>query len=348
MKNISLNFFGEEISINMPTTLSSLRQEISDKFMFSPSDAAEVVLSYVKDFVKKFIETEQDFANFIANKIGKIDLDISQDSKLYKKNLDTLQKESEEAKKDLELCLKKKEELKKEKHACLKEETAQLKEVEKKIKQLLKEKKKIQKKINQDKKKFHKEEKENNKKISSLKEKLGIKEEKSEKKEKSETPKEKISPKKTVLKTKKVVKLRGKKKEQKEQKEVHTFVTCDGCKMNPLVGKRYKCECCPNFDFCEKCYKNKKEAHGHSFKQVSTDILLKQILDKFSPKHENAEGKPIHHMYSCDGCGMSPIVGNRYKCSVCDNFDYCEKCEAIYKNQHNHQFLKVSKPNMNI
>ena len=31
MKNISLNFFGEKVTINMPTTLASLRKEISDK-----------------------------------------------------------------------------------------------------------------------------------------------------------------------------------------------------------------------------------------------------------------------------------------------------------------------------
>jgi hypothetical protein len=37
----------------MPTSLASLRQAISDKFMFSPSDAAEVVISYVKDLGKK-------------------------------------------------------------------------------------------------------------------------------------------------------------------------------------------------------------------------------------------------------------------------------------------------------
>ena len=61
--------------------------------------------------------------------------------------------------------------------------------------------------------------------------------------------------------------------------------------MSPLVGKRYKCECCPNFDFCEECYKKKKAKHGHSFKQVETNMLLKQILEKFSPKTENKETK---------------------------------------------------------
>jgi len=53
MKNISLDFFGEKVSIQMPTSLASLRQAISEKFMFNPSDAAEVIISYAKDLGKK-------------------------------------------------------------------------------------------------------------------------------------------------------------------------------------------------------------------------------------------------------------------------------------------------------
>ena len=34
-----------------------------------------------------------------------------------------------------------------------------------------------------------------------------------------------------------------------------------------------------------------------------------------------------HTNVACDGCDMSPIVGVRYKCIVCKNFDYCEVCE---------------------
>ena len=92
MKNISLNFFGEEVSINMPTDLASLRQQISEKYMFSPSDAAEIIVSYAKDLGKIIIQTEQDFVKFISDKINKIDLDISQDSKLFQQNLKNLRK----------------------------------------------------------------------------------------------------------------------------------------------------------------------------------------------------------------------------------------------------------------
>lgn len=32
-----------------------------------------------------------------------------------------------------------------------------------------------------------------------------------------------------------------------------TRVQCDGCGANPIVGPRYKCRNCPNYDLCRKC-----------------------------------------------------------------------------------------------
>jgi hypothetical protein len=52
--------------------------------------------------------------------------------------------------------------------------------------------------------------------------------------------------------------------------------------------------------------------------------------------------KPYHGRVSCDGCGVHPIVGTRYKCSVCPDFDFCETCEAT--RDHSHPFLKIKKP----
>ena len=127
MKKISLNFFGEEVSINMPTDLSSLRQQISEKFMFNPSDAAEIVVSYAKDIGKKIIETEQDFVNFISDKINKVYLDISQNSKLYLNNFSTLKKETEDNTKALKEALKKKDEIKKRKEITLKKNVEAIK-----------------------------------------------------------------------------------------------------------------------------------------------------------------------------------------------------------------------------
>ena len=47
---------------------------------------------------------------------------------------------------------------------------------------------------------------------------------------------------------------------------VHFGVTCDHCKVMPIIGIRYKCLTCPDFDLCSKC-KN-ENIHDHQFKEV--------------------------------------------------------------------------------
>ncbi len=36
---------------------------------------------------------------------------------------------------------------------------------------------------------------------------------------------------------------------------------------------------------------------------------------------------------SCAGCSMSPIIGQKYHCPTCDNYDLCSACE---KKGHEH------------
>ncbi|KAI9317384.1 hypothetical protein BX666DRAFT_1936765 [Dichotomocladium elegans] len=47
----------------------------------------------------------------------------------------------------------------------------------------------------------------------------------------------------------------------------------------------------------------------------------------------------VHEGYACDGCGIEPIVGVRYKCTICDiseEIDLCSKCMAqgTFRNDH--------------
>ena len=49
-------------------------------------------------------------------------------------------------------------------------------------------------------------------------------------------------------------------------------------------------------------------------------------------KKDNEETK---HDAKCTGCGVTPIVGIRYKCTVCPNFDFCIQCEATIHHSHN-------------
>jgi len=48
----------------------------------------------------------------------------------------------------------------------------------------------------------------------------------------------------------------------------------------------------------------------------------------------------VHRRVKCDGCGMFPIVGVRYKCTVCPDFDFCENCEEVKGEIHAHPFIK--------
>jgi hypothetical protein len=81
--------------------------------------------------------------------------------------------------------------------------------------------------------------------------------------------------------------------------------------------------------------------------RIIFDKLLKdkgigfQVSEGEESKEPVAEQVITHVGVSCDGCGESPIIGVRYKCAVCKNFDYCANCEE--KLDHDHPFLKIKK-----
>ena len=525
MEKINLNFFGEEVTIDTPKDLSSLRAKISEKYSLSKSDVAEIILYYVQDSKKVYIINGNDFSKFKESKISSIFLDVNQNSKLYLDNVSQIKDEikKEEETKEKEKKEEKKEEIKEEKKEVIdiekeKKELEKLelekekaKKTEKEINSLysnkfsevikqivelekiksdlemeqaldleeIREKRKgIEKKIDEIKAKiepkkeevilkaapapvktggyqirsgqnnfpYSKEALEKNfqsqkkyferlnaarekrmkerkalqekkalesqneeilksmkvnipesipifarvnevlkntvdkvkdfakEKVMTKEKKEVLKKEEDIKKDKEKRKKEQIEKIQKITRdavreindlTKLVIEqsnsliekinnpqllksqssddilLRAapKKDEKKEKPEIHYHVICDGCKVTPLRGNRYKCKQCKDFDFCEECYKKNKESHGHDFSVIKHPRCRNRIGH---PNKDYLNRGHIHSKVMCDGCGMLPITGWRYKCAVCDNYDLCENCEERIGRKHDHPFIKLT------
>lgn len=119
---------------------------------------------------------------------------------------------------------------------------------------------------------------------------------------------------------------------------------CDGCDKS-IVGVRYKCLTCPDWDYCSICHMNASNRHpGHRFAPLYESIA------------EPLQSHEVHFGIFCDGplCRSQSrstyITGTRYKCSVCYDTDFCAKCEALPTNFHNrtHPMVMLKTPVRNV
>ena len=56
--------------------------------------------------------------------------------------------------------------------------------------------------------------------------------------------------------------------------------------------------------------------------------------------------KKFHFGVKCNICNSFPIIGCRYKCTICEDYNLCEKCEKIIGSIHSHPLLKINSPKM--
>ncbi|KAK5632104.1 hypothetical protein RRF57_007818 [Xylaria bambusicola] len=119
---------------------------------------------------------------------------------------------------------------------------------------------------------------------------------------------------------------------------------CDGCDKY-VRGIRHKCLDCPDWDYCSDCVKDASFIHpSHRFVA---------IYEPLADRSFRTASRATHYGISCDGplCksregGRRYIVGERYKCAVCHDTDFCANCEASPANTHNktHPLIKFKTP----
>lgn len=61
--------------------------------------------------------------------------------------------------------------------------------------------------------------------------------------------------------------------EPKAPKVTHFGVRCGGCQVMPIVGVRYRCEKCPDFNLCGKCEESDVHSHHNFIKMKKYDFL---------------------------------------------------------------------------
>lgn len=110
------------------------------------------------------------------------------------------------------------------------------------------------------------------------------------------------------------------------------YVPCYAC-----AGKLDKCVVCSGNGVVDA----KKDPRLNSI----VDIIrheMESYLPKLLQAIKSSKSDVVHQNVTCDNCGVSPILGHRYKCSVCQNFDFCGECEI--NTPHDHPFIKIRYP----
>ncbi|WAQ99089.1 SQSTM-like protein [Mya arenaria] len=75
-----------------------------------------------------------------------------------------------------------------------------------------------------------------------------------------------------------------------------------------------------------------------------SDSLFKVYIDsKDRPTSGQDNDAPVHRGVVCDGCQIGPIVGPRYKCMVCPDYDLCRGCEGAGLHVE-HDMIKITQP----
>ena len=172
---LSLDFLGEIVKIEFPKNLFELRQKISEKYAFKKSDVDELILSYSKESKNINIESEDDYKNFMDAGVNHIQIDIGQNSHLYKDNLSKLKEEKTNEEKKLNELYKQKEEYKKLLSTKFISQKQEIIDISKQIQELFSKRKKLIQYIKIEKAKIIKMKKNNDKAIADLEKKLGLK-----------------------------------------------------------------------------------------------------------------------------------------------------------------------------
>ncbi|GAA5967322.1 hypothetical protein JCM21900_002120 [Sporobolomyces salmonicolor] len=145
-----------------------------------------------------------------------------------------------------------------------------------------------------------------------------------------------------------------------DEKSEHRNCFCDRC-LKTIVGSRFKCKGCTNYDLCEHCVDFRCEFHppAHTFVEIvrpgaqhtptirgcfDQEAVAVPSFSERQPKPDEEAVAPVVHSATCDLC-QETIVGVRYKCLECPDYDVDASCYASVAELHpHHNFVPIREP----
>lgn len=273
--SIELNFYEDIQYINNAESFKALKNSISTLYSLDPFDVEELMYYYFdedKDKINISNENDYNIALKSNSSLLKINIEISEKSRLFKSELFMSKSKSTEksqlSQKEIiekEIALKQKE-----LEEIMLKEAIKVKEEKEKLAKLAE----IAKK---------QEEEETLRKKASLEEEERKKKAFQEEQDKemiineiiTQTVNEKLESlrkdliEQTIKATKhnleSIYKNQAPEVQIPQEEVVHHGVTCDGCRVSPIRGIRYKCTECHDFDYCSVCEEVNSATHKHTF-----------------------------------------------------------------------------------
>lgn len=305
-----LNFYGESLILHTASNFSALKQFIAKEYSLDPVDVNELKMYYINENDRMSIVNELDYqqALFFNNKessknpnfIFKLFLEVDEKSKLYQREmLSSMVEVPAEFSNGSKI---------KSEYEILKRE---IEEKEKALKEL--EQKEQMEKI------MKKKMEEESRKQRELEERLRLEFEESlrlEQEEKLRLLKEKEEKERQI-------KLEEEARLEKERKEKEREVLIQSISLQVV----------------DSVNKNLEKIKQEIIEKTIAETIKSMSLNKDQPSE-----KVVHRQFSCNECKAFPIVGLRYRCTVCFDYDLCESCEAKTGDAHKHPLIKHREP----
>ncbi|XP_037047718.1 uncharacterized protein LOC119082323 isoform X2 [Bradysia coprophila] len=124
---------------------------------------------------------------------------------------------------------------------------------------------------------------------------------------------------------------------------LHDEEQCNGCKCSPVDGFLYKC-CDCTFNACRRCERNNHKCvtgSNHLLFRFADPLSMNRVNHEFwidilhirrNKRNQVVPAKPppiiqvIHEGIKCNACHCD-LIGRRYKCIDCREYDLCSSCE---------------------